>query len=174
MAEGPRRSTCWASPGPYTPQHQFSLVGRGPCKGGLNVAQRVRGTLHKADGDAPDPISDPLATSNRKIAPARDPKNHCPVGAFDRLRIRAGVQPGVQAGIRTAARTMERSTVYVVMSERDGFELNRRDCSAHLAPLAGRGRIALAIRVRGTIRESGPVERPPHPDPLPASGAREK
>ena len=26
------------------------------------------------------------------------------------------------------------------MFERDGFELNRRDCSAHLAPLAGRGR----------------------------------
>ena len=32
------------------------------------------------------------------------------------------------------------------MSERDGFELNRRDCSAHLAPLAGRGRIASAMR----------------------------
>jgi hypothetical protein len=28
--------------------------------------------------------------------------------------------------------------------------------------------------VRGTIRESNSVERPPHPDPLPASGAREK
>jgi len=28
--------------------------------------------------------------------------------------------------------------------------------------------------VRGTLRESERVERPPHPDPLPASGAREK
>src|SRR5712664_3909499 len=66
--------------------------------------------------------------------------------------------------------------------EHDGFELNRREGSDHLAPLAGRGRIALAIRVRGTIRESERVESPPHPDPLrasfarldPASGAREK
>src|ERR1700731_3247397 len=31
-----------------------------------------------------------------------------------------------------------------------------------------------AIRVRGTIRESDPVESPPPPDPLPASGAREQ
>jgi hypothetical protein len=28
--------------------------------------------------------------------------------------------------------------------------------------------------VRGPIRESDLVERPPHPNPLPASGAREK
>jgi hypothetical protein len=28
--------------------------------------------------------------------------------------------------------------------------------------------------VRGTIRERESVETPPHPDPLPASGAREK
>src|ERR1700716_2254501 len=65
--------------------------------------------------------------------------------------------------------------------ERDGFELIRRGCLAHLAPLAGRGRIASAmrsivgaIRARGTIREAEGVESPPHPDPLPASGAREK
>jgi len=77
--------------------------------------------------------------------------------------------------------------------ERDGFELNRRGRFAHLAPLAGRGRIASAmptgranarpmtgsassgaIRVRGTIREHESVETPPHPDPLPASGARGK
>jgi hypothetical protein len=46
----------------------------------------------------------------------------------------------------------------------------------HLSPLAGRGRIASkdAIRVRGPIRESVPAESPPHPDPLPASGEREK
>jgi hypothetical protein len=44
----------------------------------------------------------------------------------------------------------------------------------HLAPLAGRGRIVLTIRVRGTLRESVSVESPPHPNPLPASGAREK
>jgi hypothetical protein len=31
-----------------------------------------------------------------------------------------------------------------------------------------------AIRVRGTIRESECLESPPHPDPFPASGAREK
>ena len=44
----------------------------------------------------------------------------------------------------------------------------------HLAPLAGRGRRALARRVRGSLRESEPVESPPHPDPLPASGERGK
>src|SRR5882724_12340171 len=115
MAEGSRRSTCGASLGPHTPQHQLPLVGGGACKGGLHVAQRIRGALHKTDGHAPDPISDPLATSNRKITSARDPKNHCPVGTFDRLRVRAGVQPGVQTGIRTAARTVERSTVSVVI-----------------------------------------------------------
>src|SRR5215468_11444945 len=43
----------------------------------------------------------------------------------------------------------------------------------HLSPLAGRGRRALARRVRGPLRESEPVERPPHPTPLPASGERE-
>jgi peptide/nickel transport system ATP-binding protein len=31
----------------------------------------------------------------------------------------------------------------------------------------------LAIRVRGTIRESEIAVSPPHPDPLPASGERE-
>jgi hypothetical protein len=44
----------------------------------------------------------------------------------------------------------------------------------YLSPLAGRGRIAVAIRVRGAIRESALVESPPHPDPLPASGEREQ
>src|SRR5260370_23966706 len=44
----------------------------------------------------------------------------------------------------------------------------------HLSPLAGRGRRALVHRVRGPLRESELVERPPHPDPLPASGEREK
>jgi hypothetical protein len=44
----------------------------------------------------------------------------------------------------------------------------------HLSPLAGRGRRALARRVRGPLRESELVEKPPHPDPLPASGEREK
>src|SRR5580700_304568 len=44
----------------------------------------------------------------------------------------------------------------------------------HLAPLAGRGRIVLTIRVRGILRESEFNESPPHPDPLPASGAREQ
>ena len=39
-------------------------------------------------------------------------------------------------------------------------------CGLYLAPLAGRGRRALARRVRGPLRESGLVERPPHPDPL--------
>src|SRR5499427_10814072 len=42
--------------------------------------------------------------------------------------------------------------------------------SLHLSPLAGRGRRALARRVRGLLRESGPVERPPPPPPLPPSG----
>jgi hypothetical protein len=40
--------------------------------------------------------------------------------------------------------------------------------------LAGRGRIVLTIRVRGTLRESESVERAPHPDPLPVkNGERE-
>src|SRR6266576_2329711 len=34
----------------------------------------------------------------------------------------------------------------------------------HLAALAGRGRIVLAIRVRGTLRESEPAENPAHPE----------
>src|SRR6516164_382510 len=33
---------------------------------------------------------------------------------------------------------------------------------------------ALARRVKGPLRESEPVEKAPHPDPLPASGEREK
>jgi len=36
----------------------------------------------------------------------------------------------------------------------------------YLSPLAGRGRRALARRVRGPLRESELVETPPHPDPL--------
>src|SRR5689334_22842834 len=47
----------------------------------------------------------------------------------------------------------------------------------HLAPLAGRGRIASqdAIRVSGTLRESECAEAAPHPNPLPAkSGEREE
>src|SRR5262249_2034105 len=32
----------------------------------------------------------------------------------------------------------------------------RHGCRCHLSPLAGRGRIALAIRVRGNLREGGP------------------
>jgi hypothetical protein len=50
---------------------------------------------------------------------------------------------------------------------------------SHLAPLAGRGRIASldAIRVRGLSANSSLefADRAPHPNPLPAkSGAREK
>src|SRR6202165_5192603 len=41
---------------------------------------------------------------------------------------------------------------------------------AHLAPLAGRGRIVLSIRVRGALRESAADESPPPPNPLPAGG----
>jgi hypothetical protein len=53
--------------------------------------------------------------------------------------------------------------------------LNPRKRVVHLAPLAGRGRNSLReFRVRGPIRESDLAERPPHPNPLPASGAREK
>jgi hypothetical protein len=37
----------------------------------------------------------------------------------------------------------------------------------HLSPPAGRGRRVLARRVRGPIHESEPVDRSPHPDPLP-------
>ena len=44
----------------------------------------------------------------------------------------------------------------------------------YLSPPAGRGRRALARRVRGPFREPERAGRPPHPDPLPASGAREK
>src|SRR6266481_3140525 len=51
--------------------------------------------------------------------------------------------------------------------ERDGFELNRRRCFVHLAPLAGRGRIALAIRVRGTLRAFSIRGGSPSPQPSP-------
>ena len=45
----------------------------------------------------------------------------------------------------------------------------------HLSPLAGRGRSgAQRVRVRGRLAESELAETPPHPDPLPASGARER
>src|SRR5271163_1303674 len=46
--------------------------------------------------------------------------------------------------------------------------------SPYLAPFAGRGRRALARRVRGPLRESELLNKPPHPDPLPARGEREK
>src|SRR5688572_4145823 len=41
------------------------------------------------------------------------------------------------------------------------------------SPLAGRGRRALARRVRGILHRHG-LAAPPHPDPLPASGERER
>ena len=46
----------------------------------------------------------------------------------------------------------------------------------NLAPLAGRGRILREAKNpgEGTLRESCYAERPPHPNPLPASGARER
>src|SRR5258708_2702729 len=82
-----------------------------------------------------------------------------------------------------------------VKLEHDGVKLNRRPSPAHLAPLAGRGRIASAmptgranarpmtgsassgaIRVRGSHRAhlcSEFAEAAPHPNPLPAkSGER--
>src|SRR5258706_3588436 len=55
--------------------------------------------------------------------------------------------------------------------EHDGLELNRRQRSGHLAPLAGRGR-SRRLRVRGTLRESERGESLPHPNPLRASFAR--
>ncbi len=51
------------------------------------------------------------------------------------------------------------------------IRLDRSRALPYLAPLAGRGR-SRRLRVRGTIRESECVETPPHPNPLPASGAR--
>jgi len=55
--------------------------------------------------------------------------------------------------------------------------LNAAACTVHLSPRAGRGRrasVSEARRVRGRRRESERVEMPPHPDPLPARGEREK
>src|ERR1700738_5668178 len=46
----------------------------------------------------------------------------------------------------------------------------RRECFFTSPRL--RGEVGAQRRVRGTIRESEPVESPPHPTPLPASGAR--
>src|SRR5882762_4596276 len=48
--------------------------------------------------------------------------------------------------------------------------------SSHLSPLAGRGRTTSSdvVPVRGALNESALAETPPHPDPLPASGAREQ
>jgi hypothetical protein len=36
------------------------------------------------------------------------------------------------------------------------------------------GEVGAQRRVRGTFREPEPVESPPHPNPLPAGGEREK
>jgi len=44
----------------------------------------------------------------------------------------------------------------------------------NLAPLAGRGRRAFRAAGEGDSPRANPVESPPHPDPLPASGEREK
>src|SRR5258708_6401598 len=53
--------------------------------------------------------------------------------------------------------------------ERTPMKLTQR--LLYLAPLAGRGRRALARRVRGPLRESEPVERfPPPPPPPPPPG----
>ena len=41
-------------------------------------------------------------------------------------------------------------------------------------PACGERSPRFARRVRGTLRESERVESPPHPDPLPASGERER
>jgi hypothetical protein len=87
--------------------------------------------------------------------------------------------------------TLPASSVWL---EHDGVKLNRRPSPAHLAPLAGRGRIASAmptgranarpmtgsassgaIRVRGSHRAhlcSEFAEAAPHPNPLRASFAR--
>jgi leucyl-tRNA synthetase len=51
------------------------------------------------------------------------------------------------------------------------------DQGSYLSPPAGRGRPAERSedgRVRGTLNTTGLAESPPHPDPLPASGEREK
>ena len=71
-----------------------------------------------------------------------------------------------------------------------GAKLSDSRASLYLSPLAGRGRnlrSSRKFRVRGPLRESelswrgtftlsesALVERPPHPDPLPASGEREQ
>jgi len=51
-------------------------------------------------------------------------------------------------------------------------EDERRSASLPL-PACGERSTPEGRRVRGPLRESEPVERPPHPNPLPASGARE-
>ena len=56
------------------------------------------------------------------------------------------------------------------------MRLLQEDAACSTSPrLRGEVAALFARRVRGAIRESEPVERAPHPNPLPAkSGAREK
>jgi hypothetical protein len=58
-----------------------------------------------------------------------------------------------------------------------GNPLERVRAALCLAPLAGRGRIALAIRVRGSLRVPlcllYSLIDAPHPNPLPARAGRE-
>ncbi len=54
------------------------------------------------------------------------------------------------------------------------LERTYRSDGIHLSPPAGRGRPSGARSGEGGSRQSATVERPPHPNPLPASGEREK
>ena len=62
-----------------------ALVGRSARPGSLDVAQRIRATVHHTDGHAADPVSDTVATPDCKIAAARGPEDHRPVGIFGGL-----------------------------------------------------------------------------------------
>ena len=108
MVEGRRGSADRPCPGRHSSQHQFTLVGRFSCKESLNVAQRIRGSLHNARRHAAYPVSDHLAASNSQAEPARNAQTDCTTRPGGGLRIWRSIQPGVQTGIRAVTRAVAR------------------------------------------------------------------
>src|SRR5690348_11831683 len=86
-----------------------------------------------------------------------------------RATIRARCSPPPSATKPPAATRLRRDS----FPERDGCgDLSAR--TAHLSPLAGRGRRALARRVRGTLQEHGAWRLPLTPTLSPQGGERER
>jgi hypothetical protein len=82
----------------------------------------------------------------------------------------SGILSDVGSSVARQTVVLPRESGYPV--RRGIFDFKQRFESPR--PACGERSDCAAIRVRGTIRACECVESPPHPDPLPASGAREK